>query len=83
MEDIFIPALLFEDMKKVINISFDFNESIVLKTDPGNVRQISAWLVRPGNITYGVVKGEDESWHDESQIEHLQRPFRVKGFGSF
>ena len=77
-----IPALLSscKVMKRTIDISFDLEETVVLKTDPGNVRQVSAWLVRPDNITYGIVRGEDERWHDEAQIQRLQKPFVVKGF---
>ena len=68
-------------MKKTITVQFDYGETVVLKTKPDEVRIVSGFLVRPKNITYGLVLGEEESWHQDLGIESLSsKVFKVKGF---
>ena len=67
-------------MRKVIHTKFDFGETVVLKTEPEIKRLISGFLIRQKSITYGVVKGEDESWHSEIELMSCGKPFKVKGF---
>lgn len=68
-------------MKKTITVNFNFGDTVVLKTKPDEVRIVSGFLVRPKNITYGLVSGEDETWHQDIEIEAVgAKVFKVKGF---
>ena len=68
-------------MKKTINVKFNYEDKVVLKTQPEVVRIISGYLIRPKNITYGLACGEEETWHQEIEIETANsKVFKVKGF---
>jgi len=66
---------------KKFKTEFSFGDSVVLKTDPGTVRIVNGFLLRPGNVTIGLACGENESWHQPGEIMKLQGVFKVKGFG--
>ena len=67
-------------MRKVINMAFDFNEMVVLKTDPSIIRQVSYLIVYQNSVLYVLKKGEEETTHEEAQIQKVPTPFKVKGF---
>jgi hypothetical protein len=72
-------------MKKTINISFNFGQTVVLKTDPSTPRVISGMIIRPLPqkgvfITYGLAKGDEETWHNDCEIATMRNIFKVKGF---
>lgn len=66
-------------MKKTINIDFCEGDIVVLKTDPDTTRVVSGYLVRQKNVTYGLARGDEESWHQASEILKT-KVFVVKGF---
>lgn len=68
-----------------INPKFNFGDSVILKTDPGTPRQISGMMLRPLPqrgvfITYGVARGDEESWHNDCEIATTGKAFIIKGF---
>jgi hypothetical protein len=67
-------------MKKSFNTSFNIGEEVYLRTEPDTKRIVSGYLIRSRSVTIGLVKGDEESWHQEIE---LIRPIRikVKGFG--
>lgn len=72
-------------MKKTINVKFNFGDSVVLKTDPSTPRLISGIMIRPMPnrgvfVTYGLARGEGESWHNDCEIMNLGRTFKIKGY---
>lgn len=52
----------------------------MLRTDPGTIRIVNGFLLRPGNVTIALAYGENESWHQESEIMKMPGVFKVKGF---
>lgn len=67
-------------MRKVISVAFREGESVYLKAAPETVRIISGYLVRQKSVTYGLAGGEEETWHQEVEIEKLPGKVVVKGF---
>lgn len=67
-------------MRKVISVAFREGESVCLKAAPETVRIISGYLVRQKSVTYGLAGGEEETWHQEVEIEKLPGKVVVKGF---
>jgi ribosomal protein S10 len=73
-------------MKKTFTARFNWGEAVVLKTDPTTIRQISGMMLRPLPdkkkvfVTYGLIKGEEETWHNEFEIATYGQQFKVKGF---
>lgn len=67
-------------MKKSFNTSYNIGEEVYLRTEPETKRIVSGYLIRSKSVTIGLVKGDEESWHQEIEI---LRPIRikVKGFG--
>lgn len=67
-------------MKKSFMTSFSIGEEVYLRTEPDTKRIVSGYLIRSKSVTIGLVKGDEESWHQEIEI---LRPIRikVKGFG--
>ena len=62
-----------------IEVKYKYGEEVILRTDPGTIRVVSGYLLRPGTIQYGLVSGENETWHQEMEIRKLGL-FKVKGF---
>ena len=57
-----VRQVVFEqDVKKSFKTEFNFGEEVVLKTEPGTIRIVSGFLLRPGNIVIGLVCGENET----------------------
>lgn len=67
-------------MRKVISVAFAEGESVYLKTEPEKVKIVSGYLVRQKSVTYGLAGGEEETWHQEVEIEKLPGKVVVKGF---
>lgn len=67
-------------MRKVISVAFREGESIYLKAAPETVRIVSGYLVRQKSVTYGLAKEDEETWHQECEIEKLPGKVVVKGF---
>jgi len=68
-------------MRKTFTVKFDLGENVVLKTSPDKVRIVSGLLIRSRNITYGLACGEEESFHQDIEIESVSaKIFKVKGF---
>ena len=68
-----------------INPKFKFGDQVVLRTDQTTLRQVSGMMIRPlpGRgvfITYGIAKGEEETWHNDCEIMLSGSGFKVKGF---
>lgn len=41
---------------------------------------VSGYLIREKNVTYGLIVGSDESWHQELEIEPVNsKVFQVRG----
>lgn len=66
-------------MKKSFTTEFNFGQEAVLKTEPGTIRMVSGFLLRPGSIVIGLVCGENESWHQMNEVRAINE-FKVKGF---
>ena len=56
-------------MKRTINIRFAEGDRVVLKTDRDHTRVINGYMIRGRHVTYGVAYGENETWHQECEIE--------------
>ncbi len=67
-------------MRKSFRTDFDFGDEVCLKTDRDVKRIVSGFLVRPKGITIGLVKGEEETWHQPIEIITIKRPIVIKGF---
>lgn len=68
-------------MKKTINVKFNYEERVFLKTAPDNVGIITGYLLRPKTVTYGINFGEEEVWHMDIELESAtSKIFKVKGF---
>lgn len=67
-------------MRKVISVAFREGESVYLKAAPETVRIISGYLVRQKSVTYGLAGADEETWHQEVEIEKLPGKVVVKGF---
>ena len=67
-------------MRKVISVAFREGESVYLKAAPETIRIISGYLVRQKSVTYGLAKEDEETWHQEVEIEKLPGKVVVKGF---
>lgn len=73
-------------MKRVINVKFDLGETVRLKTDPNETRIVVGYLIRSAGgkrlnyVTYGLAKGCDETWHQESEIAEKKGPVVIRGF---
>jgi len=68
-------------MTKRISIKFEWGQTVVLRTNPTTPRVITGIMLRSlRNITYGLASGENETWHQETEIMSCGQPFRVKGF---
>jgi len=67
-------------MRKVISVAFREGEIVYLKAAPETIRIISGYLVRQKSVTYGLAKEDEETWHQEVEIEKLPGKVVVKGF---
>lgn len=67
-------------MIKRFTIKYNFGDFVILKTDPETKRIISGLMFRPGSVTYGLAKGDEETWHQEIEIAPIAKPVKVKGF---
>lgn len=68
-------------MRKCFNTDFDFGQKVILKTDPANIRIVTAFLLREGSLpTVGLVMGENETWHQFNEITTTHHNFKVRGF---
>lgn len=67
-------------MKKTVNISFDFGEEVVLKTDPEKIRIVTGITMRPSGKLYELAHGETTSWHQSCEIRYPEEAMRIKGF---
>ena len=67
-------------MRKVISVAFREEELVCLKAAPEKTFVISGYLVRQKSITYVLAGEEDESWHQEAEIERIKGKVVVKGF---
>ena len=76
-----VSQVVFEqDVKKSFKTDFNFGEEVVLKTEPGTIRIVSGFLLRPGNIVIGLVCGENETWHQMNEVVMMKGNFKVKEF---
>jgi hypothetical protein len=66
-------------VKKSFTTEFNFGQEVVSKTEPGTIRMVSGFLLRPGSIVIGLVCGENESWHQMNEVRAINE-FKVKGF---
>lgn len=69
-----------QDVKKSFKTEFNFGEEVVLKTEPGVIRIVNGFLLRPGNVTIGLAYGKEETWHQPAEIMAIKSQFKVKGF---
>jgi len=67
-------------MRKSFTTSFDYGDSVTLKTEPDTVRVVNGFLVRKGSVMIGLARGDDESWHQMTEIIEAKKIFKVKGF---
>lgn len=67
-------------MKKTFRTQFDYGDVVYLKTDPEVKRVVSGFLLRPNNVTIGLVKGEEETWHQLVELMPAKKIVIVKGF---
>ena len=68
-------------VKKSFTTHVDFKEKVYLESEPEVIRTVSGFLIRPGSITIGVVKGENETWHQPFEIiPYKSKVFTIKGF---
>ena len=69
-----------QDVKKSFKTEFNFGQEVVLKTDPGVIRIVNGFLLRPGNVTIGLAYGQEETWHQMNEVVMMKGNFKVKGF---
>lgn len=67
-------------IRKVISVAFREGEQVYLKAEPDKTRIVSGYLVRQKSVTYGLAGAEEETWHQEVEIEKLPGKVVVKGF---
>ena len=67
-------------MRKVISVAFREGESVYLKAAPETVRIVSGYLVRQKSVTYGLAKEDEETWHQECEIERPRGNVVIRGF---
>ena len=68
-------------MRKVINIKFKFGDSVILKTDPGVIRQVTGYLIIPDTkVFYRLLQGDNETFHQDMEIDLVNGGFKVRGF---
>jgi hypothetical protein len=67
-------------MRKVISVAFREGETVYLKAEPDKTRIISGYLVRKESGTYGLAGADEETWHQEVEIEKLPGKVVVRGF---
>lgn len=76
-----VRQVVFEqDVKKSFKTDYFFGQEVVLKTDPGVIRIVNGFLLRPGNVTIGLAYGQEETWHQPAEIMAIKLQFKVKGF---
>jgi hypothetical protein len=75
------PHQINAKVKRSFTTHVDFKEKVYLESEPEVIRTVSGFLVREGSITIGVVKGENESWHQPFEvIPYKSKVFVIKGF---
>jgi len=67
-------------IRKVISVAFYEGEQVCLKAEPDKTRIVSGYLVRQKSVTYGLAGADEETWHQEVEIEKLPGKVVVKGF---
>jgi len=68
-------------MKKSFTTHVNFKERVYIESEPDVIKTVSGFLVRPGSITIGLTKGENESWHQPWEvIPYKTKIFVIKGF---
>lgn len=56
-------------MKKWVDIDFEIEQVVYLKTDPNQFRRIiTAIHLRKGRVTYGLSFAGSETWHDGFEL---------------
>ena len=68
-------------MRKLLSVAFNEGVSVYLKAAPETIRIVSGYLVRQKSVTYGLAKEDEETWHQECEIERLRGNVVIKGFG--
>lgn len=67
-------------MKKIISVTYQFGETVVLKSDPDVRRVVSGYLVRPKQVLYLLSQGDNETGHQDIEIMPVFKPFKIKGY---
>ena len=67
-------------MTKSFKTRFNYEDEVLLKTDPESRRIVSGFLLRKGSVMIGLMKGEEESWHFDGELCEVKKPVIVKGF---
>jgi hypothetical protein len=67
-------------MTKRFKTEFNYEQVVVLKTDPGTIRIVNGFLLRPGSVLVGLACGEEETWHQMHEIAPARPEFKIKGF---
>ena len=75
------PLQLRCEVKKSFTTHVDWKEKVYIESEPDVIKTVSGFLVRPGAITIGLTKGENESWHQPWEvIPYKSKIFTIKGF---
>ncbi len=68
-------------MRKTFCTSFDFGQKVILKTDPGNIRIVTGFMIRKDSRpVIGLAQGTEETWHQMDEVAEALYNFKVKGF---
>ena len=68
-------------MRKTFTVKYSISDPVVLKTQPDQVRIVSGYLIREKAVTYGLVLGDNETWHQDIEIEPANaKIFQVRRF---
>ena len=67
-------------MRKSFKTDFNYEDIVTLKTDTETQRQVSGFLLRKGSVMIGLMRGEEETWHQLCEIDKVKKPIIVRGF---
>lgn len=61
-------------------IAFRLGDPVILRAKPETLRIITGYILRDKSVVYGLSDGENESWHQDYEIEPTAKAPKIKGF---
>lgn len=60
-------------MKKQITVDYALGDEVCLRTEPGVVRIVTGYIVRPHIVSYAVKVIDEETWHFGLELEPVKK----------